>query len=829
MEPGDRLVHSPLAAPVDDHLGAGGGQSLGDGEADAGSGPGDQGSLIREVDVHAKLLRDPLINLATRGAAPSGHHSGVTTLIRSPDHCRPDAASHNYWRWDAELLPMRLIFWDILPCGPLSVTNVSRSVRYLRSYAGGEVRMHATFSCDVPSRQPHSETVTGMQHSTFAQATRSSRRSSFSRRLRPRLATQIAALGTVGVIVVGALCLGGLEHAAQVQRTSDEGMRFRIDVASLSEGFLETQQLATRFLRTHDEGLIARHADRVAQGLRVLDAVESYGATAADGDPIRQVGSLRPGINLYATRFQNIVGAQRVLGFRDGDGLQGRLQNAARQFETVVTGFNEPRLTLAMLAMRRLEKEFLLRGEERISDRFDEAESELEAALARATLAPASKSELLALGRAYKQAFAGVAVSRQELDEQVEDLEQMFDRIRPALVQAAAAAQLRGEAAERRAAEVRQLLTWITGATALALACAAVLFGRRVARLIQRMSAAMHELAAGRFDVVLPGLERSDEIGEMAQAVERFKLTARERAEALLETRREEDRRAAERHRAELARLAEAFEATAGHVITSVSSASQELTHSAYGLTETAHHTQALAAAVASASQDASRNVQRVAAATEHMMTSAAEIGRQVDISAGIARDAVGQARQTDERMAMLAAAADRIGSVIQLIATIAQQTNLLALNATIEAARAGEAGTGFAVVAQEVKTLAKQTADATNDIRDQIAGIQTATRESVGTIGAIVDIIGRMSEIASHVAAAIEGQGNATRDIARNIQGASERTAQVAHSIGEVTQGASKTGDASSQVLNAARLLTEGSDRLRQELDDFVRTIRAA
>ncbi|WP_316163225.1 HAMP domain-containing methyl-accepting chemotaxis protein [Bradyrhizobium sp. SZCCHNRI20481] len=666
-----------------------------------------------------------------------------------------------------------------------------------------------------------------MQQALFAHASRLL--SVLFQRLRPSLATQIAALGTAGVIVVGALCLGGLEHAAQIQQAADDGMRFRIHIATLSEGFLETQQLATRFLRSRDESLIARHADRLAQGLRALDAVEAYVATAPQGDPIGEVGALRPGINLYATRFQNIVGAQRVLGFRDGDGLQGRLQNAARPFETVVTQISDPRLSLAMLAMRRLETEFLLRGEERISDRFDEAESEFEAALARAPVAAASKSELLPFVRAYKQAFAAVAVSRQALDEQAEDLDQIFDRIRPALVKAAAAAQRRADAGERRAAEVRQLLTWITGATAIALAVAAVLFGRRVARLIRRMSTAMYELAAGRFEIVLPGLGRSDEIGAMAQAVEQFKLKARERADAELEIRREEDRRAAERHRAGLARLAEAFEATAGQVIVSVSSASQELTQSAHGLTETAHHTQALSAAVASASQEASHNVQRVAAATEQMMASAAEIGRQVDISAAIARDAVDQARQTDERMAMLAAAADRIGSVIQLIATIAQQTNLLALNATIEAARAGEAGAGFAVVAQEVKTLAKQTADATEDIREQIAGIQTATRDSVGAIGAIVDIISRISEIASHVATAIEGQGNATRDIVRNIQGASERTAQVAHSIGEVTQGASRTGEASSQVLSAARLLTEGNDRLRHDLDDFVRTIRAA
>jgi methyl-accepting chemotaxis protein len=179
--------------------------------------------------------------------------------------------------------------------------------------------------------------------------------------------------------------------------------------------------------------------------------------------------------------------------------------------------------------------------------------------------------------------------------------------------------------------------------------------------------------------------------------------------------------------------------------------------------------------------------------------------------------------------MARLTSAADRIGSVVQLIATIAQQTNLLALNATIEAARAGQAGAGFAVVAQEVKTLAKQTADATGEIREQIAGIQTATRESVDSISEIVDIISRISEIASTVASAIELQGSATRNIAQNVRGASERTSQVAISIGEVANGAYRTGSASSQVLQSARLLSDGNNRLKQELDKFLATIRAA
>lgn len=648
------------------------------------------------------------------------------------------------------------------------------------------------------------------------------------RRLRPSLKTQIAMLGMGGVLIISTTCLGGLYYAARVQHESDDSMRFRAQLSSLSEGFLESQQITMRFLRHHDEALVTKYTDRIKAELLELDAIEAYAAAAPENDPVKQVASLRSGINLYATRFQNIFGAQRVLGLSENDGLQGKLRDAVHQIETRLAQLDQPHLSVLMLMMRRHEKDFILRGEEKFGNQFNAREDEFEAALAQSGLASGVKSEILALARAYRLAFIGFMVARQELDDQVQDLEQIYDRTRPIFVKAADAANARALSAEGKAADVRQLLTWTTGLAALALALLAVLFGRRVAGLISRMSAAMHELAAGRFDVVLPGLGRTDEIGEMAQAVEGFKVKAKERAQAEFEARLDEDRRAADRHQAELARLAEAFETTAGNVIDGVSSASEELAASARSLTDTAHYTQELSASVATASKEASAKVELVAAATEQMMASASEIGRQVEQSANIARDAVKQAKQTDERMAQLQSAADRIGSVLQLIATIAQQTNLLALNATIEAARAGEAGAGFAVVAQEVKTLAKQTAEATDDIREQIVSIQTATSDSAGAISAIVDIIDQMSEIALAVAAAVEKQGSATRDVAKNIQGASERTSQVATSINEVAKGASMTGSASSQVLKSAKLLSDGNSRLKEELDDFLATVRA-
>ena len=218
-----------------------------------------------------------------------------------------------------------------------------------------------------------------------------------------------------------------------------------------------------------------------------------------------------------------------------------------------------------------------------------------------------------------------------------------------------------------------------------------------------------------------------------------------------------------------------------------------------------------------------------VASAAEEMSASVTEISRQVHDSSRIAADAVKQAERTDVRINELLQAAGRIGDVVKLITAIAEQTNLLALNATIEAARAGEAGKGFAVVAQEVKQLASQTAKATDEIRVQISGMQSATQESVAAIKEIGETISRISQIATAVAAAVEEQGASTQEIARNIQEAAKGTAQVSGNITEVTRGASATGSASSQVLVSARSLSTESSQLKMKVAKFLATVRAA
>ena len=264
-------------------------------------------------------------------------------------------------------------------------------------------------------------------------------------------------------------------------------------------------------------------------------------------------------------------------------------------------------------------------------------------------------------------------------------------------------------------------------------------------------------------------------------------------------------------------------------IITSLMTASSELESTARALSDNAGNTTRLASVVANASEDASNNVQSVASATEELAGSVREISTQVQESNRIAASAVKQADETDARINALSQAANRIGDVIKLITSVAEQTNLLALNATIEAARAGEAGRGFAVVAQEVKALASQTAKATDEIGIQIAGMQTATQEAVGSIKMICSTIGKISEITSAISAAIEEQGAATQEISGNIQRTAAGTSQVAGTIAEVSQGANQTGAASSQLLSSAKQLSDSTTSLQAEIDGFLKSIAAA
>jgi methyl-accepting chemotaxis protein/aerotaxis receptor len=341
---------------------------------------------------------------------------------------------------------------------------------------------------------------------------------------------------------------------------------------------------------------------------------------------------------------------------------------------------------------------------------------------------------------------------------------------------------------------------------------------------MQHLNEVMKNLVQDKLDNRIE-ITRDDEIGEALRNLQTVQTVIRFSRDEVGVT----QRRADGQRKADMTRVADAFEAAVGEIVAAVASSATELEASATTLASTADQAQEFAAHVASGSEDATSSVSTVASATEEMTSSVQEIGRQVQNSARMTRAAVDLARSATTRVGTLSNAAARIGDIVEMINNIAGQTNLLALNATIEAARAGEAGRGFSVVASEVKALAEQTAKATGEIGRQIGDIQSATQESVAAIDEITNSIEKLSEISAAIASAIEEQGATTQEVARNVQHAAQGAQQVSSNVGNLQRGAVETGSASAQVLSAAQTLSHDSNRLKLEVDKFLDSVRVA
>src|SRR5579872_1440411 len=355
-----------------------------------------------------------------------------------------------------------------------------------------------------------------------------------------------------------------------------------------------------------------------------------------------------------------------------------------------------------------------------------------------------------------------------------------------------------------------------------------LLLGRSIVNPINAMTAAMRKIAEGDTSTAIPALERGDEVGAMAQSVKVFKDNMIEATRLRGEQDALKAQADAER-KLLLGKTADEFERGVRASLDTLARAAQEMQTTSKSMSLTASEASDQATSVAMVAEQASSNVQTVAAATEELSSSVSEIGRQVSQSTEIAGQAVAEANRTNVTVQGLSAAAQKIGDVVKLISDIASQTNLLALNATIEAARAGEAGRGFAVVANEVKSLASQTAKATDEISSQVGAMQNATTEAVQAIEGIGRTISAINEITSAISIAVEQQGSATQEIARNVQEAALGTGQVSSNIAAVNHAAEKTGTASNGVLASAEQLSRQANTLRADVDRFLANIRAA
>jgi methyl-accepting chemotaxis protein len=636
-------------------------------------------------------------------------------------------------------------------------------------------------------------------------------------------------------------------------------------VMDIGGDFGDLRRAAYVFVKTDSEETAAT-ARKIIAGMRAKLA--AYQASDEQGKAAAKAVS--DSVERYSADFEKAVDLahQRAKIIREYAALRGK---AVESFNDIIKGSvadgEFEAATLAGEARQRLMamafsfSEFLRRPEQRVVDNFKGFHKALAPFVEQFTAKTKSDNrrrlarETMDMIDVYAKAFVDIGRIGIEQDAIVSNMTNYADVISKGIA----------ESAKRKRGELLGIQTsadaTIDNSQTIEIALAfgalvlgllfAFLIARSIVKPVKGLTAGMKELAAGNFGVVLPGLDRKDEVGEMARAVETFKIKAADKARLEAEERQAEEamraaekRNVAEREAAERAevearlaaerktamhRLADAFEAAVGGIVETVSQASNELEAAAGTLTTTAETTQQLSTTVASASEQASANVQSVASSTEELTSSVNEISRQVAQSTSIADQAVKQAQATDARINALSHAATRIGDVVKLITAIAEQTNLLALNATIEAARAGAAGKGFAVVAQEVKALASQTAKATDEIAGQIAGMQNETMAAVSAIKEIGDTISHISEITATIAAAVEEQGAATGEIARNVSEAAKGTSEVAGTIGQVNHGAAETGTASSQVLASARQLAGESSRLKLEVDKFLATVRAA
>jgi methyl-accepting chemotaxis protein len=382
--------------------------------------------------------------------------------------------------------------------------------------------------------------------------------------------------------------------------------------------------------------------------------------------------------------------------------------------------------------------------------------------------------------------------------------------------------------AKADAAATTQLFVALLAGAVILAGVIAFAVSRMIARPIVRMTEVMARLAGGEAEVEVPATDRRDEVGAMAQAVQVFKDNALE-MERLRREQEEQEQRMAERRRQEMAQLAETFRANVADVVQAVSAAAVEMEATAGNMAQSASGAAEKSGLVANASAAASEHVQSVAASSEEMDASIGEIAQQVSRSQEIADQARGSAGRAKSAMDGLVALAERVHGIVHMISDIASQTNLLALNATIEAARAGEAGKGFAVVASEVKTLASQTAKATEEIASQIGELQSASTSAAGDIGNVGEVIDRMNEIAAAVAAAMEEQAAATKEIAHSAQQASASTAEVSQSITEVRVAADESGTSAGHVRDASAELSRHATVLGEKVEDFLNAIKAA
>ena len=662
-------------------------------------------------------------------------------------------------------------------------------------------------------------------------------------RIKPRIYTSFGILVLLGVAVAAfgvwqLVNVGG--QTTRMVSVSENAAR-NLEVAKL----IELQQRIGLRYRTNPSDDIANELRNAAK--RTLELLATASKLTLSDERRLMYDQASAAISTYAGGFEktvvltNKIQTERAGLFTGGDNLTAattKLVEAARATKDSATIAEARDIETAVLQVRVANWRFLAtmdpKGPATFKSNVDKARAaldEFEATLTEPDLMTLLTPVKTALG-AYANNFTDLStamieverLTEKEMRPQLVDAGNINDEIETSLQADLASTKSTTDSMIATSTSTQGLIAVVLLALSVLLA---LLVGRSIANPVVAMTGAMRRLADGDKSVDIPAREATDEIGQMAKAVDVFKENMI-KADQLAEEQRAEQARK-EQRQAAIESSVTTFDQSVRSMLDMLASASTELESTARSMSATAEETSRQSTAVAAASEQATANVQTIAAATEELSASVSEIATQVSKSSTIAAKAVEDAQRSNATIETLAQAAQKIGDVVKLITDIASQTNLLALNATIEAARAGDAGKGFAVVASEVKSLAGQTAKATDEIAAQIVAIQDATREAVEAIQGVGATIGQMNEISTAIAAAMEEQGTTTQEITRNAQQAARGTQDVSSSITNVTQAAGETGAASGQVLGSASELGRQAETLRGQVAGFLAEIRAA
>lgn len=638
----------------------------------------------------------------------------------------------------------------------------------------------------------------------------------------------IGAIALTGFALVGLLYLYGSSERSSAEARVAQVNEIEQLMNHTLIGLLELRRNEKDFFLRRDEKYTKQHADHATAVAQDIETLRTELNSAEDQGRVQAV---RDGYDGYIAQFKVVADAYRTLGLTQEDGLRGQLRRAAHELEGKFAAGQELALQVSLLTLRRHEKDFIEREDVKYVASSQKEAATLASLLKTAKMPAEVLSQIQERLATYQQTFAQLADVTVRRKTETEKISSIFHDLQPKIDEMRDILLKRAAAIRSAAAESENSIAWTLSIGILLIASLTVAFalvtGRHIAQPIQAITGAMRELAAGDKSIQIPARGRADEVGAMASALQVFKDTAIEADRMAAEQKAEQEKRL---KRGEfIAKLVADFNDAIKSVVEGVSAGSSQMRSSAQALSAIAEETNNQSTTVAAAAEEASRSVQTVASAAEELNASIAEINRQIDGSARLANGAVDQVKTTNKTVETLSSAAKEIGNVVQLIQDIAAQTNLLALNATIEAARAGEAGKGFAVVASEVKSLANQTAKATEDISAQIAQIQTVANQSVAAMAEVGKSVGQISEASSTVASAAQEQAAATSEISRSVQQVSVGTTEVASNIVHVTKAAGETGQMSAQVLSASNELSKQAENLRKIVTQFIAQVQAA